>query len=241
MWAWASAVKLESAVVREEARIRNQAFIDFGARWLGIWSRHDEAINSLRASLRLAGQIAPRISVSAATVFDFDRRMRTYRWLARWFIAPLFNLVVSRPTDGIIWRSVSRAMQGNDRPGCLVCDVTAGPIAPRNVQWEELPESYDTRLVERSNALLIERSRTLVPQLREVLSQLAWSRPEQLSLLMSNQTTFEGNELIHTSYFNEGAIVELITCHLRRHSRAGVPQADRSSAGVSVFDTKPAT
>lgn len=230
MWAWASAVKLEAAVVREETRIRNQAFVDFGARWLGIWSRHDEAINGLRASLKLNGQIAPRIEVSGVTVFDFDRRMRTYRFLARWFIAPVFNLLISRPSDSIIWRSVSRGMQGNDRPGCLVSDVSPGPIVPRHIEWEQLPSSYDERLVKQSNDQLIARSRTLLPQLREVLSQLAWTRPEQLSLLLKNETTFEGNELVHTSYFHEPAIIDLIGCHILRHSRIRTEQAKSKSA-----------
>lgn len=230
MWAWASAVKLEAAVVREEARIRNQAFVEFGARWLGIWSRHDEAINGLRASLKLNGQIAPRIEVSGVTVFDFDRRMRTYRFLARWFIAPVFNLLVSRPSDSIIWRSVSRGMQGNDRPGCLVSDVSTGPIVPRHIEWEQLPAAYDERLVNQSNDHLIARSRTLLPQLREVLSQLAWTRPEQLSLLLKNETTFEGNELVHTSYFHEPAILDLIGCHILRHSRIRTEQAKSKSA-----------
>ncbi len=230
MWAWASAVNLEASVVREEARIRNQAFVDFGARWLGIWSRHDEAINGLRASLRLGGNIAPRIEISGVTVFDYDRRMRTYRFLARWFIAPVFNLLISRPSDSIIWRSVSRGMQGNDRPGCLVSDVSPGPIVPRRIEWEQLPESYDERLVSQSNEHLIARSKTLLPQLREVLSQLAWTRPEQLSLLLSNETTFEGNELVHTSYFHEPAILDLIVGHILRHNRVKAPRANSKSA-----------
>jgi len=230
MWAWASAVQLEASVVRQGARIRNQAFVEFGARWLGIWSRHDEAINGLRASLKLGGNIAPRIEVSGVTVFDFDRRMRFYRFFARWFVAPAFNLMVSWPSDRIIWKSVSRGMQGNDRPGCLVSDVSPGPIVPRNVEWEQLPELYDNRLVEQSNKCLIDRSTTLLPQLREVLSQLAWTRPEQLSLLLSNETTFEGNELVHTSYFHEPAILDLISCHVLRHNRVKAPRSDSKSS-----------
>lgn len=230
MWAWASAVKLEASVVREGTRIRNQAFVEFGARWLGIWSRHDEAINGLRASLKLSGHIAPRIEVSGVTVFDFDRRMRFYRFFARWFVAPAFNLMVSWPSDRIIWKSVSRAMQGNDRPGCMVSDISPGPIVPRNMEWEQLPESYDNRLVEQSNKCLIDRSQTLLPQLREVLSQLAWTRPEQLSLLLSNETSFEGNELVHTSYFHEPAILDLISCHIRRHNGVKAARPDSKSS-----------
>jgi hypothetical protein len=167
--------------------------------------------------------------VASGAVFDFDSRMRIYRIIARWFIAPLFNSIISSRGDKIIWRSISKGMQGNDRPGCVVSDITPGPIAPRRIQWEELPESYDKRLVENSNRNLIERSATLLPQLREVLSQLAWTKPEQISLMMSNETTFVGNELVHTSYFTEEAIVELINCHLTRHNKAGVLQADSES------------
>lgn len=230
MWAWASAVQLEASVVRLGTRIRNQAFVEFGSRWLGIWSRHDEAINGLRASLNLGGNIAPRIEVSGVTVFDFDRRMRFYRFFARWFVAPAFNLLVSWPSDRLIWKSVSRGIQGNDRPGCLVSDISPGPIVPQNIEWEELPQSYDDRLVEQSNKCLIARSQTLLPQLRDVLSQLAWTRPEQLSLLLANETSFEGNELVHTSYFHEPAILKLIACHIQRHNQVNAPRPDSQNS-----------
>ena len=138
--------------------------------------------------------------------------------------------MVSWPSDRIIWKSVSRAMQGNDRPGCVVSDISPGPIVPRNMEWEQLPESYDNRLVEQSNKCLIDRSQTLLPQLREVLSQLAWTRPEQLSLLLSNETSFEGNELVHTSYFHEPAILDLISCHIRRHNGVKADRPDSKSS-----------
>ena len=219
MWAWASAVQLEATAVREGVRIRNEAFVEFGKQWLGIWSRHDEAINGLRATLKLSGNIAPRIEVSSDIVFDYDHRMDAYRKFARWFVAPIFNLIIARPGDGMIWRSVSRGIQGNDRPGCIVSDVSPGPIVPKDIEWEQLPESYDDRLVEASNKCLIDRSQVLLPQLREVLSQLAWSRPDQLSLLLSNETSFEGNELVHTSYFQESAVLKAIACQIQHHSK----------------------
>jgi len=219
MWAWASAVQLEATAVREGVRIRNEAFVKFGKQWLGIWSRHDEAINGLRATLKLSGNIAPRIEVSSDIVFDYDHRMDAYRKFARWFVAPIFNLIISRPGDGMIWRSVSRGIQGNDRPGCIVSDVSPGPIVPKEIEWQQLPESYDDRLVEASNKCLIDRSQVLLPQLREVLSQLAWSRPDQLSLLLANETSFEGNELVHTSYFQESAVLKAIACQIQHHSK----------------------
>jgi len=232
MWAWASAVQLEASAVREGTRIRNQAFVKFGTRWLGIWSRHDEAINGLKASLNLGGRIAPRIELRSETVFDYDRRMNTYRQFARWFVAPVFNLIVARPGDGIIWRSVSRGIQGNDRPGCLVCDVSHGPIVPDKIEWEELPESYDKELLTQSEESLDKRSTELFRQLREMLSQLAWSRPDQSGVLMGNETSFEGNELVHTCYFHEPKILKVIACQIQYQSKLkGVrPDLKRSTA-----------
>ncbi len=230
MWAWASAVQLEASAVREGTRFRNQAFVEFGSRWLGIWSRHDEAIIGLKASLTLKGHVAPRFEVSGVSVFDYDRRMRFYRFFARWVVAPLCNLLISWPSDRIIWNSVARGMQGNDRPGSLVNKVSPGPIVPRDTEWVELPEEYDKRLVDKSNKHLIERSRKLLPKVREVLSQLTWTKPEQLSLLLSDESTFTGNELVHTSYFHEPAILELIACHILRHNQVNAPQRDSDSS-----------
>ncbi|MGZ0168541.1 MAG: hypothetical protein ACKVHE_03195 [Planctomycetales bacterium] len=192
MWVWAAAVQLEASVVRQGARIRNQAFVEFGARWLGIWSRHDEAINGLRASLKLGGHIAPRIEVSGVTVFDFDRRMWFYRFFARWFVAPACNLLILWPSDRIIWKSVSRGMQGNDRPGC---DVSPGPIVPRNMEWEQLPETYDDRLVEQASQMsgrheetdTISSGETADPT--EGLSKL--SKAERRDLAMLNRSILD--------------------------------------------------
>jgi len=230
MWAWASAVQLEASAVREGTRVRNQAFVEFGSRWLGIWSRHDEAIIGLSASLTLKGHIAPRIEVSGVNVFDYDHRMRFYRFFARWVAAPLFNLLISWPSDRVIWNSVARGMQGNDRPGSLVSAVSPGPIVPYDTEWIELPEEYDKRLVDESNKHLIDRSRKLLPKVREVLSQLTWTKPEQLSLLLSDESTFNGNELVHTSYFHEPAILELVACHILRHNRVKAPRRDSDSS-----------
>lgn len=232
MWAWASAVQLEASAVREGIRIRNQAFVKFGTRWLGIWSRHDEAINGLKASLKLGGRIAPRIELRSETVFDYDHRMNAYRQFARWFVAPVFNLIIARPGDGIIWRSVSRGIQGNDRPGSLVCDVSHGPIVPEKIEWEELPRSYDKELLTQSEESLDKRSTELFRQLREMLSQLAWSRPDQSGVLMGNETSFEGNELVHTCYFHEPKILKVISCQIQHQSKLkGVrPDPKRTTA-----------
>jgi hypothetical protein len=231
MWAWASAVQLEASAVREGTRIRNQAFVKFGTRWLGIWSRYDEAINGLRATLQLGGRIAPRIEVSSDKVFDYDHRMNAYRRFARWFVAPVFNLIVARPGDGMIWRSISRGIQGNNRPGCLVCKVSYGPIIPKEIEWEELPKSDDDRILTKSEECLDKQSTKLFRQLRKMLSQLAWCRPEQSSILLGNEMSFEGNELVHTSYFQVPAVLKAIACQIQHQSKlSGVrPDPKRST------------
>ncbi len=49
----AIAPALESHRLRAEAKLERRAFELHGSRWLGLFSRHDEAINGLRATLSI--------------------------------------------------------------------------------------------------------------------------------------------------------------------------------------------
>lgn len=235
LYFWVSAVRLEAVAVRDEARIRNQAFVEFSDRWLGIWSQHDEAINGLKATLRLGGKIAPRISIAGGSVFAYDRRLRAYRIVTKWLIAPFFNLLISRPSDGMIWRGISRNLQGNDRPGCVVKTVTTSPLEMIESILPPLPKHVDDRLVDASNKQLVRHSKTLIPKLREFLSQAAWSGTSPVGLLAGGGTgQLQENVLVHTSYLHDDEILQLIARHA---VESQVKETRRETSGLVTDDS----
>jgi len=170
-------------------------------RWLGIWSSEDEAINGLRGSLRLSGQVMPRLAVPNHRVFISDRVVQFNRGIVRCLIAPLYNRLVAPNGDEFLWVRISKSAQGHDRPGCTLSTVTEGPIPLPSFRYPAIPETLDRSLIEGANAKLDKRAGTISTQARSALSQYAWGSSTMPALVGSQSSVMHGDELVHTSYF----------------------------------------
>lgn len=242
MWVyfWLSAMRAEAVAVREEPRIRKQAFLDFNDRWLGLWSENDEAINGLRTTFDLGGKIAPRIEIEKGSVFDYERRLWIYLVVTRWLIAPFFNRLVSQPGDRLIWRGIARNLQGNDRPGSCVEKITTSPIELAQ-ELNSLPSEIDEKLLAKSNGRIDEQASSLVRNLRGFLIQASWSAAGSLGVLNETQSNLSGGILIHTLYLHNNGLLELIrhhcnTCRNRSEKKAE-NEADQSSPHAEWYQS----
>jgi len=211
-----TAIRIEAQSVRREARIKIEAFLEFGERWLGIWSSEDEAINGLRGSLRLSGQVMPRLAVPNQRVFISDRVVQFNRRIVRWIIAPLYNRLVAPNGDEFLWVRISKSAQGHDRPGCTLSTVTEGPIPLPSFRYPAIPESLDRSLIEGANAKLDKRAGTILTQARSALSQYAWGSSSMPALVGSQSSVMHGDELVHTSYFTHPEVIDLISLHIQQ-------------------------
>lgn len=194
---------LESYRIRAEQRLQQRTFKEFGARWLGVWSPDDEAINGLRATLDISmsfiGKMLPRERVFFSDTINL--LSRPYYWI----FAPFFNRAVIPAVDAKVRGVVIRAAQGNDRPASTVIDVTPWPVAECRESCPPLPENVNQKIL----AYADENARDIAPKLRRLLAN-----PSFTTGIAAFGKELSGNELVHTSYFDHAEVLDLIACNI---------------------------
>ncbi len=178
------------------------AFDRYGRGWLGLWSDDDEAINGLRATLNLSMSFIKEIAPSDRVFLTDNLALisRPYFWL----FAPLFNRVLRPVVESFIKGVLTRSAQGNDRPAAQVVAVLPAPVdEARDVP--PLP-------AELQNEILREADRHaggVAPKLRQLLASPSFSNG-----LEAFSAQLSGRELVHTSYFHHGEILDLISLNV---------------------------
>lgn len=197
---------IESVTTREEQKFAEDAFNTHGKKWLGIWSPHDEAINSLARTVRLKMNIVPMRSFDDQAIFASDRLF--LETPARVFLrlsAALWNHAQPR-ADRIVNDQLRGYLQGNDRPSTTVYRVSVSPSASlKDSAILPLPDEVSARLLQAAN----EAAQKAIPQLRAVLGLSAFSTDLGLST-----TNLTGRELVHTSYFYDPGVLDLLALHI---------------------------
>ena len=206
---WCIAPALESRRIRAEARLEKHAYHRFGARWLGLWSRDDEAINGLRATLDLSVRFVSKMR-PRERVFISDTTSILSRPLF-WLVSPLYNRVVQPNLDRYVRNLVIRSAQGNDRPTATLVEVTPTPLREVCHDFAELPAALNQHLVEFADR----HTNDLAPKMRRWLGRASFA-----SGIESFASEISGQELIHTSYFEHDEIAALICCNIS----LGTPQ-----------------
>jgi hypothetical protein len=194
---------LESFRIRAEQRLERAAYARYGTRWLGIWSRDDEAINGLRAtlevSMRFVGKMIPRERVFLSDAVALVARP------VFWTVSPIFNRMVQPLLDRTVRGMVMRSAQGNDRPTATLIDVTPTPLLALAEEFPPLPAEFNERLLSAAD----KHARDIAPKLRRWLAH-----PSFTSGLESFRNELSGHELIHTSYFDHDEVAWLIGCNI---------------------------
>jgi hypothetical protein len=200
---------IESHRIRLEQRLHRQAFEEYGARWLGIWSPDDEAINGLRATLSISvsfvSKAFPREVVYLSDTFAL--LSRPYYWL----FAPLYNRFVHPAIDGKVRSIVIRSAQGNDRPTATLADVTPYPAGAAEIAPPSLPALLNIRLLAFAN----KHAHELVPKLRSLIASNSFA-----SGLEAFGAQLSGKELVHTAYFEQDEILKLVAANMTWKSAA---------------------
>ncbi len=195
---------LESLRMRKEARLENAVMNAFRSRWLGIWSSEDEAINGLRATLDMSVSFVSRMVPREPILFS-DRLSRLSRPF-QWLFAPIYNTLFRPLLDGVVRSHVIKAAQGNNRPAAEVVAVAPVPVSQPDLEdLPALPEVLNEKIVEGANC----HASSFAPKLRKLLAQ-----PSFVGGLTSFGQAISGRELVHTSYFDYGEILDLLTIHI---------------------------
>ena len=197
---------LETLQHRGERRLRTATMSRYAPRWLGIWSRDDEAINGLRATLSLSvsfvSTLAPRERVLLSD--NLSLLSRPYYWV----LGPVFNRLVRPVLDHLVRLCVVKTAQGNNRPATEVIEVSSTPITLEPLAvWPPLPPWLDAKLEETADSY----ARDIAPKLRRLIAAPSFS-----SVLAALEDSISGRELIHTSYFDHPEVLDLLTMHMGR-------------------------
>ncbi len=193
---------VESVRIHSESRLQQRAFHRYGPNWLGIWSPDDEAINGLRATIALTLSFVKKMA-PCDRVFLTDNLSlisRPYYWL----IAPVYNHLLRPSLDLIVRGVLTRSAQGNDRPTAQVVAVGAAPVAEAS-QAPALPEFLRFKLLHEADR----HAAGIAPKLRQMLGCPSFS-----SGLEFIGVHLSGKELVHTSYFNQPEVLDLIALNI---------------------------
>lgn len=213
---------IESLRIRADSRLQRRAFKLYGPRWLGLWTPDDEAINGLRATLDISLSFVKKI-VPNERVFVTDNLSllsRPYYWL----LAPIFNRILRPVLDSLVSNVVVRSAQGNDKPSAQVVAVVPTPVL--NVQTiPSLPEHLSEKILRKADL----HAGDVAPKLRKLLSC-----PSFLAGLESFSSQLSGKELVHTSYFDHGEVLDLISLNVASGNGKNLPLRGEMSNGDSL-------
>jgi hypothetical protein len=195
---------IESWQVWAEARLEQQAKVQFASRWLGVWSPEDEAINGLRATLDLSVEFVSKMAPQDRVLFsDYATiAMQPYYWV----MTPVFNRLLRPFLDRMVRSFVVKSAQGNNRPGTEVVEVSVAPwpVEPTALPIP-IPDWFNEQLVHAANEAAIQ----VVPKMRALLTAPSFT----VGLAAFGESS-NGAELVHTSYFDHDEVLDLLAMHV---------------------------
>lgn len=207
-----------------EKKLEQRAFQRYGDRWLGLWTRDDEAINGLRKTLELSvsfvGTLVPRERVYISDLVSMPSRPLLS------VVAPFYNRLVRPVLDSTIRNMVIKTAQGNNRPAADVIAVSPHPaLLPSKNSAPSLPRAVSLQLLSAANM----HAEKLGPKLREFFAEPSFSAGlEKLSHTLDSKT------LVHTSYFDHDEVVELLAMNIT--SSEGLAHVRRLQANPELID-----
>lgn len=211
-----------------------RAMQEYGGRWLGIWSTEDEAIRGLSHTVAFEAPLLTRLfNVRSELPFHHgdqnDKQIVVgLAEMSNLFMLPLINRVLVHFANSRLCALLAQILQGNNRPGTVVGEVSVGPVPADAQAYPPLPREIEQGLVASAN----EAARNVVPMLRTAFGlsvlgaqgvwQLAWGKGSGLT----------GKEFVHTSYFDHLGVLELLALHVAQCSGNGVASLVAASAGL---------
>jgi tetratricopeptide (TPR) repeat protein len=188
---------------RKTQEQNRRTFELFRERALILWSPDDEAINGLASTLAVQGDIVPRLPASQGKLWK--------RMLGS-LVTPVrtvFNRWIAPIADSFIWQSVTARLQGSDFRGWELAMVSNSPC-PEVGQWSSLGKPIVKRLLARANSF----ASTTIANMRAVLGLMSEGGHGQSDVLVGFKSQFTFGELIHTSYFEDPDVLNLIADHI---------------------------
>jgi hypothetical protein len=203
-------------------------------RWRVLASSEDEAIAGLMSSLRLDGEIAPRLRhrdetpASPAPKNTWLRRILSQALaVPKYFVYATYDRVIARGLiDPFIWSVVRNKAFGADIPNLTFAKVSRFPFCT-TFDAATVDVNLDSKLITSANASVA----AFAPAMRRYFGQaaeLGWL-PEKLLAKVKSELSMR--ELVHTGYFYDADFLALLVDHIRapdRHAIGGLQSGNTS-------------
>jgi hypothetical protein len=203
---------IESNQADRERQTARRILGSSGNRWLGLWHSADEAINGLRVSVALAGEIIPRRH-HLYHAFTYPHVAKAFIPLAL-IVNPIYNWILAPLGDRFVRKRIKNSATGNDRPGTYAREIEKAPLIDTDA-LPHLPAQIEDALTSAADRATKEAA----PRLRNLLGRLSSGLGKGLAAEIQ-ESGLSGRELIHTSYFDNSDIALLIAQHVTNHSRS---------------------
>lgn len=212
------------------------AFERFATRWLGLWAPTDEAIALLTAvaprggkpavppvplRLKVPGRATGLIPSAAAFVPLRSVRFQIYR---------MFNRVMAPRISARLSKLLTETIQGCDIAGMEIVTVSAWP-SPIASPPPGLPAAVADRLEQQART----RTADLGPVSRAALAQALLDGAGIAQTFAAQASPSASNALVHTSYFDDPQVLDLIALHIRRNSAACEDRATCGNPDLSAW------
>jgi hypothetical protein len=184
---------------RQEQVRQESCFAHVGSRYLSLLSRFDEAINGLATTLGFRGPILRR-----------SEDERQSRWQPLELFRRLYDHCFAQAGDDFIWRQLSRRTQGNDLHGLRLVGVGRSP--GQESRDAIIGTDIESELANTAD----EQARATLSKVRMLLDVVAARGLAARDLMHLVATASVGQELIHTIYFDNSGVRDLIASHLER-------------------------
>jgi hypothetical protein len=162
---------------------------------------------------RVCGQMLDRVSRWCIRIYE----ILTVK-LSNRFLAPLLDRIFRRNMRDIAF--------GSDAPGTEIRDVMATPF-DLNDSVPSIPHEITEQMVQAANDGL--RSSPLLSQARSLIAQATLGGMSYSEMAGYLSGSFNGSELVHTGYFDQDAVLEMLALHIEI-SRGDSPDSAMPSA-----------
>ena len=232
-----------------ERRRGRQTWSRHGGKWLGLFSRQDEAIAGTHCTvgfyvpdlIRWPWPGAPPIPRVSTHVSLLRNCMVVVAWLfscilwaASWFFAPALNLVIIPVAEWVVSFVLGPQAHSADRLGTALCYISAEPWFHSSYRGP-LPEQLENELSRCIASKVASRDGTWFEHLMNNFTDQSQT-PQPLGGLIRELLggLYVTDELRHNSYYDTAgiqlAISTQILAHARRAPGASVSEEDVSTA-----------
>ncbi len=183
----------------------------YGSRWFGILSKYDEALIGLRAANNF--KFSKNKKIQSKKNKMKPKYISHYEFfISKWLINALFKFIITPVVKHISINYFKSVALGNDRPGQFYYNIKDNPFDGNQYNLQKLDDKIEMELLKSADTAI--KGKSII-----VRKLIASSQSFENLTSFINSDSLTGDELIHTSYFNNENITQMIANNIKKSSK----------------------